>query len=101
MIDDTDIRRSIDLYIRRRIREIPFEIKESFIQVSRAWKCDNEIDFLYGYFVGKIEEGTLRYLVKATRSGNYVVDAFDIRNVIETHKKEIHDTIKSSLNSDG
>jgi len=39
---------------------------------------------LYGYYVGKIEEGALRYLLKATRAsaGGYV-DTFDIRGVIE------------------
>jgi len=41
----------------------------------------------------------LHYLLKATRAsaGGYV-DTFEIRGIIETHKKELQDTIKSSIN---
>jgi len=53
---------------------------------------------LYGYYVGKIEEGALRYLLKATRAsaGGYV-DTFDIRGVIEMRKDEILKALKKSL----
>jgi hypothetical protein len=53
---------------------------------------------LYGYYVGKIEEGALRYLLKATRAsaGGYV-DTFDIRGVIEMHRDEILKALKKSL----
>jgi hypothetical protein len=62
-------------------------------------KFGSEIDFLYGYYVGKIEEGSLHYLLKATRAsaGGYV-DTFEIRGIIETHKKELLDAIKSAIN---
>ncbi|MCH8085823.1 MAG: hypothetical protein QQN45_08240 [Nitrosopumilus sp.] len=99
MIDNSSIRRSLDLYIKRRIQEIPTEIKQTFPYIKQIWKCDNEADFLYGYYVGKIEEGALHYLLKATRAsaGGYV-DTFEIRGIIETRKKELLDTIKSSIN---
>ena len=45
-----------------------------FLETKKVWKCENELDFLYGYYVGKIEEATLHYLLKATRAsaGDYV-----------------------------
>ena len=47
---------------------------------------------------GRVEEGALRYLLKATRAsaGGYV-DTFDIRGVIEMHKDEILKALKKSL----
>lgn len=94
MLQDSTIRKSVDEYVRRRISEIPSDIKQTFPKIKQIWKCDNELDFLYGYYVGKFEEGALRYLLKATRasSGGFV-DSFEIREIIETHKKEILDTI--------
>ena len=92
-------RRSLDLYIKRRIREIPVEIKQEYPGASKVWKCDSEADFLYGYYAGKIEEGSLHYLLKATRAsaeGGYT-DIFEIREAVEAHKKELQDAIKSSL----
>ena len=99
MLADSTIRRSLDQYIQRRIKEIPTEIKQTFPWVKQIWKCNDEIDFLYGYYVGKIEEGSLHYLLKATRAsaGGYV-DTFEIRGVIETHKKELRETIESAMN---
>jgi hypothetical protein len=93
LLQDSTIRKSLDQYIQRRIQEIPTEIKK------QIWKCDNEVDFLYGYYVGKIEEGSLHYLLKATRAsaGGYV-DTFEIRGIIETHKKRLQDTIRSAIN---
>jgi len=53
---------------------------------------------LYGYYVGKIEEGALRYLLKATRASSGVYfDTFDLRVVIEMHKDEILKALKKSL----
>ena len=48
---------------------------------------------------GKIEEGSLHYLLKATRAsaGGYV-DTFEIRGIIEENKNQLHDTIKNALN---
>ena len=99
MLQDSSIRKSLDEYIKRRIRDIPTEIKQTFPNIKKIWKCDNELDFLYGYYVGKIEESALHYLLKATRAsaGGYV-DTFEIRGIIETHKKELADTIKSAIN---
>jgi hypothetical protein len=99
LLQDSSIRKSLDEYIKRRIREIPTEIKQTFPNIKKIWKCDNELDFLYGYYVGKIEESALHYLLKATRAsaGGYV-DTFEIRGIIETHKKELEDTIKSAIN---
>ena len=68
MITDTSILKSLNDYISRRIQEIPLEIKETFLETKKVWKCENELDFLYGYYVGKIEEATLHYLLKATRA---------------------------------
>jgi len=99
LLQDSTIRKSLDQYIKRRIREIPTEIKQTFPNIKLIWKCDSELDFLYGYYVGKIEEGSLHYLLKATRAsaGGYV-DTFEIRGIIETHKRELQDTIKSVIN---
>jgi len=99
MLQDSIIRRSLDEYIKRRIKEIPTEIKQTFPSIKKIWKCEDEVDFLYGYYVGKIEEGSLHYLLKATRTsaGGYV-DTFEIRGIIETHKKELQETIKFTIN---
>ena len=99
MFQDSSIRKSLDEYIKRRILEIPTEIKQTFPNIKQIWKCNDELDFLYGYYVGKIEEGTLHYLLKATRAsaGGYV-DTFEIRGIIETRKMELRDAIKSAVN---
>ena len=99
MLQDSTIRKSLDEYIKSRLREIPIEVSQTFPDVNKVWKCENKLDFLYGYYVGKIEEGALRYLLKATRAsaGGYV-DAFDIRSVIEMHKNDLLDALKRSLN---
>ena len=78
---------------------MPTEIKQTFPNIKQIWKCNDEADFLYGYYVGKIEEGSLHYLIKATRAsaGSYV-DTFEIRGIIETRKKELQDTIKTAIN---
>ncbi|MCJ8307322.1 MAG: hypothetical protein HRU07_09765 [Nitrosopumilus sp.] len=98
MLQDSSIMKSLDNYIKRRIQEIPTEIKQTFPNIKQIWKCNDELDFLYGYYVGKIEEGALHYLLKATRAsaGGYV-DTFEIRGIIETHKQELQNTIKSVI----
>ena len=98
MINDSSLRKSLENYVKHRIKEIPIEIKETFLKPEQVWKCQNEVDFLYGYYVGKIEEGALHYLLKASRAsaGGYV-DSFEIRGMIETHKAELLDLIKKSL----
>ena len=99
MLQDSSIRKSLDEYVKRRIKEIPSEIHQTIPNIKQIWKCDNEIDFLYGYYVGKIEEGALHYLLKATRAsaGGYV-DTFEIRGIIETHKSKLLEVIKKAIN---
>lgn len=98
MLCDSAIQRSLERYIKNRIREIPTEISQTFPNVKQIWKCDEEIDFLYGYYVGKIEEGALHYLLKATRApaGGFV-DSFEIRGIIETFRVPLIDAIKKSF----
>ncbi len=97
MLRDSSIRKSLDEYIKRRIQEVPSEIKQTFLKTKQIWKCENELDFLYGYYIGKIEEGALHYLLKATRAsaGGYV-DSFEIRGIIEMHRNDLRDAIKRS-----
>jgi len=97
VLRDSSIRKSLDEYIKRRIQEVPIEIKQTFLKTKQVWKCENELDFLYGYYVGKIEEGALHYLLKATRAsaGGYV-DSFEIRGIIEMHRNDLRDAIKRS-----
>jgi len=97
VLRDSSIRKSLDEYIKRRIREVPIEIKQTFLKTKQVWKCENELDFLYGYYVGKIEEGALHYLLKATRAsaGGYV-DSFEIRGIIEMRRNDLRDAIKRS-----
>ena len=99
MLQNSTIRKSLDDYIKRRIKEIPTEIEQTFPNIKKIWKCNDELDFLYGYYVGKIEEGSLHYLLKATRAsaGGYV-DTFEIRGIIEENKIQLQETIKNTLN---
>lgn len=98
MLQDSSIRKSVEQYVKSRISEIPTEINQTFPKIKQIWKCQNSVDFLYGYYVGKIEEGTLHYLLKATRAsaGGYV-DSFEIRGIIETFREELLEKIKSSV----
>jgi hypothetical protein len=98
MLNDSTIRKSLDNYVKHRMKEIPLEIKETFLKTNKVWKCQNELDFLYGYYVGKLEEGSLHYLLKASRAsaGGYV-DTFEIRGIIETHRQELRDLIEKSI----
>ena len=98
MLDDNSIRKSLEGYIKRRLEDIPLEFKETFLKTKQVWKCENELDFLYGYYVGKIEEGALHYLLKATRaSAGGFVDTFEIRGIIESHRLELRDIIKKII----
>ncbi len=97
MLQDSSIRKSIDEYVKHRLQEIPSEIKDSFVNIKKVWKCENDIDFLYGYYIGKIEEGTLHYLLKATRASGGYIDSFEIRGIIESHRKELRELISKSL----
>ena len=98
VLQNSTIRKSLDEYIKRRIKEIPTEIEQTFPNIRKIWKCNDEIDFLYGYYVGKIEEGSLHYLLKATRAsaGGYV-DTFEIRGIIEENRNQLQETIKNAL----
>jgi len=98
MLQDSSIRKSIDEYVKHRLQEIPSDIKDSFVNIKKVWKCENDVDFLYGYYIGKIEEGTLHYLLKATRAsaGGYI-DSFEIRGIIESHRKQLRELISKSL----
>ena len=88
----------MDNYVKHRLKEIPFEIKETFMKTGQIWKCESELDFLYGYYVGKLEEGSLHFLLKASRSsaGGYV-DTFEIRGIIETHRQELRRLIEKAI----
>lgn len=80
------------------MKEIPLEVKQTFFKTKQVWKCENEVDFLYGYYVGKIEEATLHYLLKATRaSAGGFIDSFEIRGMIESHRSKLLDVIKSTI----
>lgn len=80
------------------MKEIPLEVKETFFKTKQVWKCENEVDFLYGYYVGKIEESTLHYLLKATRaSAGGFIDSFEIRGMIESHRSELLALIKKAI----
>jgi hypothetical protein len=95
---DSAIRRSLEEYIRRRVSEIPDEIANVHSKTRQVWKCENEADFLYGYFVGRIEEGAMRYLLKATKSSLGIYsDPFEIRSLIEAHKSQLSDAVRKSL----
>jgi len=98
MLQDSSIHKSLDNYIKRRIQEIPSEIEHTFPSTKKIWKCENDLDFLYGYYVGRIEEGALHYLLKATRaSAGGFVDSFEIRGIIETHRKQLRETIVKTI----
>lgn len=98
MLHDSSIRKSLEDYVKLRIREVHSEIHQTFPNVKQVWKCENQVDFLYGYYVGKIEEGTLHYLLKATRAsmGGFV-DVFEIREIIETYRTDLKNSIEKAL----
>jgi len=100
MLNDSSIRKSLDNYVKHRLREIPLEIKETSLNTKQIWKCQDEADFLYGYYVGKLEEGSLHFLLKASRAsaGGYL-DTFEIREVIETHRQELREIVEKSVNT--
>ena len=54
----SSIRKSLEEYVKLRIRDISSEIHQTFLNIKQIWRCGNTVDFLYGYYVVKIEEGT-------------------------------------------
>jgi len=97
MLPDSSIRKSLEDYVKLRIKDIPSEIYQTFPNVKQIWKCENQVDFLYGYYVGKIEEGTLHYLLKSTRTSANRFDVFEIRGIIETYREDLKNSIKRAL----
>jgi len=98
MLRDSSIRKSLEDYVKMRIRDVPSEIHQTFPNVKQIWKCENSVDFLYGYYVGKIEEGTLHYLLKASRaSASGFIDTFEIRGIIETYRMDLKNSIEKAL----
>ena len=97
MLQDPNIRKSVKEYVKLRISEIPAEIRQSFPNAKQVWKCEDDIDFLYGYYVGKIEEACIHYLLKATRASSGGFDSFEIRGIIETLRKDLFDAVKSAV----
>ena len=98
MLTNSSISKSVEEYVKLRLRDIPSELENSFLKTKQIWKCENEIDFIYGYYVGKLEEGTLHYLLKAKRAPpDEFIDSFEIRGIIETYRKELYDIISKYL----
>ncbi len=97
MHTNSSIRKSVEEYVKLTLREIPLELENSFFKTKQIWKCENEIDFLYGYYVGKLEEGAIHYLLKAKRSSTDDFDSFEIRGIIETYRKQLYDIITKFL----
>lgn len=97
MLTNSSIRKSVEEYIKLRLREIPLELENSFFKIKQIWKCENEIDFLYGYYIGKLEEGAIHYLLKAKRSSTDDFDSFEIRGIIETYRKQLYYIITKFL----
>lgn len=97
MLHDASIRKSLEDYVKRRIRNIPSEIRQTFPNVKQIWKCTDPADFLYGYYVGKIEEGTMHYLLKASRTTIDGFDVFEIRGIIETYREDLRNSINQTL----
>ena len=98
MLHDSSIRKSLEEYVQLIINDIHSEIHQTFPNVKQIWKCENQDDFLYGYYVGKIEEGTLHYLLKATRAsvGGFT-DVFEIRGIIETYRTDLKNSIEKAI----
>ena len=97
LLHDHSIRKSLDEYVKRRIREIPSELHQEFPNIRKIWKCKDEADFLYGYYVGKIEEGALHYLLKAARASPGGFDPFEIRGIIEMYREQLRNSISEGL----
>jgi len=98
MMPDSSVRKSLEDYVKLRIRDVQSEIHQTFPNVKQIWKCESQVDFLYGYYVGKIEEGTLHYLLKATRaSAGGFVDVFEIRGILETYRTDLRNSIEKAL----
>jgi len=92
MMRDSNIERSLEAYIRRRIKEIPSELKQMFPDAQ-----DSQLDLLCGYYAGRIEEGALRFILKATRASGSL-DLLEIHARVMVHRREIRDTVSAMLN---
>jgi hypothetical protein len=79
----------------KRIRNISSEI-QTFPNVKQIWKYNDQIDFLYGY-LGKIEEDTIHYLLKASRTTLDGFDMFEIKRIIETYQEDLRNSINQAL----
>lgn len=99
MFQDSSLRRSVDEYIKRRIKEISLELSYQIPTVTKIWKCTNPVDFLYGYYLGKIEEGIVHYLLKATRGGTLHIDQLEIREMLESHRSELSTIIQEAYDN--
>ena len=100
MLDDSSLRRSLDHYVKSRLKEIPSDINQTFQRTKKVWKCENELDFLYGYYVGKLEESSIHFLSKASRTSmKGRADHFEIREIIESHRQELRDLIYKTIDS--
>ena len=96
MITTPALRRSLYTYVENRIREIPTDIWQTFPNAARVWKCSSQDDFLYGYYVGRIEEGALRYMLKATRSSmGPMMDGLEIREFLEERQSDILQAVRN------
>ena len=42
----SSVRKSINDYVKLRIKEIPSEIHQTFPNVKKIWKCENPTDFM-------------------------------------------------------
>ena len=75
----------------KRILEIPTKIKQIFPGIRQIWKYENEIDFM-DIMLERLRK-ELHYLLNVTRAsvGGYAY-TFEVRGIIETHKKDLQDT---------
>jgi len=97
-MSDSNIRKSVEEYVKRRLKELPSELKMMNPQIQQTWKFENELDFLYGYYVGKLEEATIHYLLKARRASSSVFDdTAEVKEVIEIHRQEIKEIISKCI----
>ncbi len=89
---DSSIERSLEAYIAGRIKEIPSEFRLMFPDAQGS-----QLDLLCGYYAGRIEEGALRFILKATRSSGSL-EPLEIHARVMVHRKKIRDAVSSMLN---
>lgn len=92
MMSDSSMERSLDAYIRRRIREVPGDAVTMF--PGAGARGEGGLDFVYWYYVGRIEEGALRYMLKATRSSaGALADPLEIHARVLAYKREMRGAV--------